>query len=53
MCQINCSHTATHLIHAADRSGVSLDACEQHVDQAREAVAAMANEGVEVHAVAL
>jgi hypothetical protein len=53
MCQINCSQPATHLVHAADRSGVSLDACGQHLDQAREAVAAMANEGAEIHAVPL
>jgi predicted DNA-binding protein (UPF0251 family) len=48
MCQINCSRQATHLVHAADRSGLSLDACDEHLDQAREAVAAMATEGVEI-----
>lgn len=48
MCQINCRRPATHLVHAADRSGLSLDACEEHLGQAREAVAAMATEGVEI-----
>lgn len=48
MCQINCSRPATHLVHAADRSGVSLDACGQHLGQAVEAVTAMATPGVEI-----
>ena len=48
MCQINCPRPATHLVHAADRSGLSLDACEEHLEQARQAVAAMATEGVEI-----
>jgi hypothetical protein len=48
MCQINCPNRATHLVHAADRSGLSLDACGDHLDAAREAVAAMATPGVEI-----
>jgi predicted DNA-binding protein (UPF0251 family) len=48
MCQINCSRPATHLVHAADRSGLSLDSCDEHLNEAREAVAAMAIEGVEI-----
>ena len=50
MCQINCPNPATHLVHAADRSGISLDACGQHLGQAVEAVTAMATPGVEVRA---
>ena len=53
MCQINCSRQATHLVHAADRSGLSLDSCDEHLDQAREAVAAMATEGVEIRTATL
>ena len=48
MCEINCPNQATHLIHSADRSGLSLQACAAHVDQAAATVAVMANDGVEI-----
>ncbi len=48
MCQINCRSLATHLVHAADHTGVSLDACDAHLDKAVEAVRAMATDGVEI-----
>lgn len=48
MCEINCPNQATHLIHAADRSGLSLQACGEHLHQAAEGVAVMANDGVEI-----
>jgi hypothetical protein len=48
MCQINCSRPATHLVHAADRSGLSLECCTEHRAQAVEAVTAMANDGAEI-----
>lgn len=48
MCQINCPNPATRLIRAADRSGISLDCCDDHAGPAREAVAAMANPGAEI-----
>lgn len=53
MCEINCPNQATHLIRAADRSGLSLQACGAHLGQAAETVAVMANEGAEIIAAPL
>ena len=48
-----CRQQPSHTIRSADRSGISLEACGDHLEPAREAVAAMATAGVEIIATKL